>query len=242
MLLTDRERRTFLRRVGLLAGNGLMAGALVGATQHKVTYQGKKSDKDKDDVTPAEDLMREHGLLRRVLLAYDEFVRRLESREQVDPGLVTSSAEVVKRFVEGYHEKQEEDYVFPRLQKAGKEVALVTVLLQQHAAGRVVTEKIRTVAGGGMKSDEERRRLKELLSAFAWMYRPHAAREDTNLFPAFRSVLSANEYDSLGEQFEKNETRMFGEGGFEKYVDQVSRIERELGIHDLQQFTPKIQG
>lgn len=35
------------------------------------------------------------------------------------------------------------------------------------------------------------------------------------------------------------EDRLFGEEGFEKTVDQVAAIERELGIHDLALFAAK---
>ena len=44
------------------------------------------------------------------------------------------------------------------------------------------------------------------------MYRPHESREDTVLFPAFRKIVSRNEYDSLGEEFEKNEQEAAGPG------------------------------
>jgi hypothetical protein len=37
------------------------------------------------------------------------------------------------------------------------------------------------------------------------MYRPHESREDTVLFPAIRSLMTAKEYDDLGEQFEDRE-------------------------------------
>ena len=72
------------------------------------------------------------------------------------------------------------------------------------------------------------------------MYRPHEAREDTVLFPAFRGIVSPHEYDSLGESFEKKEHELFGEDGFEKMVDRVAGIEKSLGIYDLAQFTPKV--
>ena len=72
------------------------------------------------------------------------------------------------------------------------------------------------------------------------MYRPHEAREDTILFPAFRKIVSKHEYDSLGEEFENNEQKLFGKGGFEKMVDKVATIEKTLGIYELAQFTPKI--
>jgi hypothetical protein len=45
----------------------------------------------------------------------------------------------------------------------------------------------------------------------------------------------------LGDQFEKEEDRLFGNEGFEKIVDQVAGIEKQLGIYDLTQFTPKLK-
>jgi hemerythrin-like domain-containing protein len=70
------------------------------------------------------------------------------------------------------------------------------------------------------------------------MYRPHAAREDTDLFPKLRSLVSQNEYDSIAEQFERDEKQKFGDDGFEKMVDRVAQIERMIGVDDLAKFTP----
>jgi hypothetical protein len=72
------------------------------------------------------------------------------------------------------------------------------------------------------------------------MYNPHQAREDTVLFPAIHGVFTADEYDQLGEDFEEEEHELFGEGGFEKMVDRVAAVEKELGIYELSQFTPKV--
>ncbi len=72
------------------------------------------------------------------------------------------------------------------------------------------------------------------------MYHRHEAREDTVLFPAFRKIVSQHEYDSLGEEFENNEHKLFGKDGFETMGDKVAAIEKSLGIYDLAQFTPKI--
>jgi len=59
------------------------------------------------------------------------------------------------------------------------------------------------------------------------------------LFPALHTVLSAKRLQELGEQFEKEEDRLFGEVGLEKTVDQVAAIEKPLGIYELSQFTAK---
>lgn len=59
------------------------------------------------------------------------------------------------------------------------------------------------------------------------------------LFPALHKIVPAKRLKELGEQFEKEEDRLFGEEGFEKTVDQVATIKKQLGIYDLSQFTAK---
>jgi hemerythrin-like domain-containing protein len=71
------------------------------------------------------------------------------------------------------------------------------------------------------------------------MYRPHAAREDTVLFPVFRSIVTPREFDELGEKFEDKEHELFGKEGFEKMVESVGEIEKKLGVYDLSSFTPE---
>jgi hypothetical protein len=41
--------------------------------------------------------------------------------------------------------------------------------------------------------------------------RPHEAREDTVLFPALHRLVTPKQLKDLGEQFEKEEDRLFGE-------------------------------
>lgn len=48
---------------------------------------------------------------------------------------------------------------------------------------------------------------------------PYEAREDTVQFPTFRSPVSRQEYDALGEQFQEKEDELFSEDGFFKVVD-----------------------
>jgi len=128
---------------------------------------------------------------------------------------------------------------FRVLKKAHQLEDLVDVLYSQHQAGRKITDEILHLSHTG-RTDAEAKRLIEILLAFNTMYNPHEAREDTVLFPAFRKLVSKNEYDSLGEEFEKNEHKKFGADGFETTVNKVATIEKMLGIYDLSLFTPKI--
>jgi hemerythrin-like domain-containing protein len=234
-----RQRRELLSSVASAAAVALVACATTGAAggQAATPTSPEKDADDKDEteaeVTPGEDLMQEHGVLERILLIYDEGARRIEKQESFDPALIESAAKIVQHFVENYHEKNEEAFVFPRLQAANREVELVAVLLRQHQRGREVTDEILRQASG--KTSPE---LGRTLRSFARMYRPHAAREDTVLFPAFRAVVGRNGYRELGEQFEDKEHELFGEKGFENAVAEVARLEAALGIGDLASFTP----
>jgi hemerythrin superfamily protein len=69
------------------------------------------------------------------------------------------------------------------------------------------------------------------------MYRPHAAREDTVIFPAWKRTMSEKQLDEIGDKFEDIEKQMFGKDGFKDAVRQISDIEKELGMADLTQFT-----
>jgi hemerythrin-like domain-containing protein len=149
-------------------------------------------------------------------------------------------ATLVRKFVEDYHEKLEENFIFPEFEKKKKLVELIKVLREQHEAGRKVTDVIlRNADKDRFRKEDARKELVTSWEAFIRMYRPHEAREDTVLFPALHTVLSAERWKELGEQFEKEEDRLFREEGFEKTVDQVAAIEKQLGIYDLSQFTAK---
>ena len=235
MLERPSTRRSFLRSTSI-AGAGLLSPFAL--AQQKPEDKGK--DKGDEKISPAEDLMREHGVLNRILLIYDEHLKMLAEKHPFDGSILASAADIVRRFVEDYHEKLEEDFLFPRFRKAGKHVKLVDTLLAQHEAGRDLTAKIRELAGTAtlkyVSSDSDK--LVDALRSFLRMYRPHEAREDTVLFPAFRALVSSHEYDALGEDFEKKEDELFGDEGFFKVVDQVAQLEKRLGIYELAQFTP----
>jgi hemerythrin-like domain-containing protein len=226
----DRETRRTLLHMAATTTALALAGCARSEGARSPAVEGETEEAE---VTPGEDLMQEHGVLERLLLVYDEAARRIETNAAVDAAIVAGAAVIIRRFVEEYHEKLEEKFVFPRLQSAGREVELVAVLLRQHERGRQVTEAIVKKANAGASLE-----LAVLLRAFARMYRPHAAREDTVLFPAFRSVVGRGAYRELGEQFEHEEHRRFGERGFENTVAEVAKLEAALDIGDLAKLTP----
>jgi hemerythrin-like domain-containing protein len=75
------------------------------------------------------------------------------------------------------------------------------------------------------------------LEAFVLMYRHHAAREDTIVFPAWKKTLTGAQLDEMNEKFEDIEHQQFGKDGFDEAVTQVADIESSLGLADLAKFT-----
>ena len=228
-------RRVFLRQGGLFLS---LAAALGPAAVWARAEAGAEPE-----ISPVEDLMQEHGVLRRVLLIYADIDRRVQAGLGFPMATLEAAAGIVHDFVEYYHERMEEEKVFPHFEGAGRMVPLVKILRQQHQAWRKMTRYLQTQVNVGLLLNEQNRReLSRYLRAFMGMYQPHAAREDTVLFPAFRSLMPAKAYQELGEKFEQIEHQKFGEQGFHKAVAQVAELEKTLGIHDLAQFTPHLPG
>ena len=234
------QRRDIIKTGLITALAGVAAVNFLSGCKGKKGPEEENEEDEGQKVSPPEDLMQEHGLLNRVLLIYDTCRIHLINKQSFQKEALSKAAGIIRTFVEDYHEKQEENYLFPRFQKANQLTDLVKVLLQQHQAGRNITDQIVLLCKSDLTMDTENQKLIKLLTDFNDMYRPHEAREDTILFPAFRKIVSKNEYDSLGEEFEKNEHKLFGKEGFEGMVSKVEEIEKSLDIYELSQFTPKV--
>ena len=223
-----------------ISAAGVIALSACGSSQPKPSpAQPGAPSEEEVPVTPPEDLMREHGVLKRVLLIYREGIRRLQAGQQGPAQELNAGAGIIRSFIEDYHEHLEEQYVFPKLEQAGKLTDVTTILRTQHQRGRVLTDRVLAATTGAARSDQPARdALVQDMSAFIRMYEPHEAREDTVVFPALRDVMPAKEFRDLAEIFEDEEHRRFGQAGFQGVVDKVADIEKSLGIYDLSQFTP----
>jgi len=223
------------RRSFIASATGLLMISCSGSAKSSAA-PSKPSEEHEEEVTPAEDLMREHGILRRVMYLYDDAALRFDAKREVPLDALAGGAAIIRRVIEDYHEKLEEDFLFPRFEKAGKLAELTAILRRQHQAGRALTDQIVTLAKTQL-ADADRSKLATLLRRFNHMYRPHAAREDTVLFPELRELVGGKAYAELGEQFEDKEHAMLGEHGFEHAVEEVAKLEVAFGVDDLAKLT-----
>ncbi|MGZ5202591.1 MAG: hemerythrin domain-containing protein [Telluria sp.] len=224
------DRRQFLK-TGAGAG---VAGLALASAPLRAEERGK-------EVAATEDLMREHGVLRRALLVYTVAWERLREIGHADihPGALLRTAQLFRTFGEDYHERKlEEQIIFPAVRKLkGPVAAYPDILHQQHDRGRELTSYVMEVTRGGDIASANMAPLAAALRQFVLMYEVHAAREDTELFPAWKAALPAREYKEMGERFEHIEKQTFGHDGFEDALKQIAAIEQEFGMPTLAGIT-----
>ena len=224
----DPQRRRWL------VGTGTAAFGLLTAT---APFALRAAAESSTDVLAAEDMMREHGVLRRALLVYAHAAVRLARNQPVAADALQRTAMLFRRFGEDYHEHSlEETHVFPAL-AAGPHAALVKTLIAQHRRGREITDYLLAVTHGGNIGSGDVAPLAGVLGDFVRMYQHHTAIEDTVLFPAWKRTLSSARYRELSEQFEDLEQRMFGKHGFEDAVARIAAVEQSVGLADLAALT-----
>jgi hemerythrin-like domain-containing protein len=233
--MLNMNRRHLLRMMGVAI-----------AVPHITYARAAETEKEKE-IEAAEDLMREHGILRRALLVYAEAASRLSTGTgELPVSAVHDAAALFRTFGEEYHERSlEERHVFPILIKgAGPNAALSNVLKQQHARGREITQYISAVTARGRVASADAGPFGHALTSFVRMYEHHAAIEDTIIFPAWKAAISESQYHELSEEFEELERKMFGKDGFDDAVTRIGKIEQAFGLADLAQLTapppPKI--
>ena len=224
-------RRSFIETTGLAAGALLLASAPMAS----LAAEGKEKQ-----VGAVEDLMREHGVLRRALLVYQTCAQRLRTDPiTVSTEALRKTATLFRKFGEDYHERKlEEAHIFPVVRKVqGIAAQYSDVLIAQHERGRQITDYILSTTHNEIVSTANVQPLAASLQAFVLMYEHHTAREDTIVFTAWKNALSEKALDEMGEQFEAIEHQQFGKDGFEDALKTIAGVEQTLSIEDISLFT-----
>ncbi len=84
-----KTRRGFLTLAGTAFMNPFFSGITPGVAKEASHEIG---------ISPVEDLMRERGILNRVLLIYDEALRRMEKGTDIPAEVISGSAGIIRRF------------------------------------------------------------------------------------------------------------------------------------------------
>ena len=237
-------RRQLITGLSIVGAGAILVGCQQ-RTGDGATNQAAKSDEQAAEdagavVSATEDLMREHGLLRRALLVYQESAAKLK----LDPASVPTEAlekvaQFFRAFGEDYHERKlEEAFIIPAIKKTQSQAStFADALLAQHARGREVTDYLLSVSKNASITSASAAPVINALESFVRMYEHHAAVEDTIVFPAWKASVGSKELEELAIKFEEIEEEQFGEDGFEAASKRMAEIEESLGLSNLDMFT-----
>lgn len=239
----NKTRRELLAGISLAGAGALLIGCRPRSNQSGggANQDGPAGELGPAEITATEDLMREHGVLRRALFVYREAAMRLrQDANSVPPDVLEKTAQLVRVFGEDYHERKlEEAFILPLIKKFRNPAeAYVDVLMTQHTRGREITDYVLSVTKGDRIPSGTVSTLVGALESFARMYDYHSAIEDTIVFPAWKASLGEAELDELAAKFEEIEADHFGDDdGFGAAVARMQEIEVSMGLTNLDAFT-----
>jgi hemerythrin-like domain-containing protein len=206
----SRTRRAFFR-TGFTAAGIVLVPAIAKA-------QAKQT-------VPVEDLMRDHGILRRALLVCRYCASRLRSNQTKALGKpLHDTAALFAKFGGDYHEKAvEEQLVFPTIMKGREPLSKYpAVLTLQHARSREFLSYLEGITKSGSIPRGDVQRIARQLDAFESMYHFHTAFEDTVLFPAWKDELSDQAYAEMQQRFVEIERKIIGESGYNDALNKIA--------------------
>jgi hemerythrin-like domain-containing protein len=236
----DKTRRELLAGISIAGAGALLIGCR--RTSNQTNQEGAAlGESAPAEVTAVEDLMREHGVLRRALFVYRESAAKLkQDAASVPLDELEKTAQLFRVFGEDYHEtKIEEAFIFPVIKRfRGAAVQQVDTLIVQHARSREISDYILSVTKADSISSTAAGALATAMESFVRMYEYHAAIEDTVIFPMWKGLLGEAELDELAAKFEEVEAEHFGDdSGFESAVSRMAEIETNLGLNSLEALT-----
>jgi hemerythrin-like domain-containing protein len=161
-----------------------------------------------------EDLMNEHGLLNRILIIMDEYLTFDKVKQKNNMPKIKKCIEIIKEFIEDFHEQMEEKYVFPHF--TGKWRKLIDLLIQQHKESRLLTSSIlKNIDNNDLDL------LIQNLQSFVKMYRLHSAREDTIVFRKLRKFVSPAEFANISKIMDEEEDEKFGKHAYDNILKTI---------------------
>ena len=148
----------------------------------------------------------EHQTISAVLHGMEYLVREIRAGKKIEPRVFHAMLYYLDTFGERVHHPKEDRYLFGIIRQRSTEAgALIAILEEEHAAGaaairRLTQAMIRFEEGG----DKEFAAFEREVHNYAESYRGHMRREEEQLFPLARSLLTPFDWVMVDTAFREN--------------------------------------
>ena len=227
------------RRAIAVSGTGVMLAAVPARAQ---VTPGREERIVDAQTTATEELMLEHGVLRRCLAVFGESAARLSGRGNGGPVPADALRDAVALFI-GFggqlHERRiEEEIVFPQVSRIDETLdATAKVLKFQHDRGQQILGWVQDRTREGRIGRGDDRPVADALAGFVRMYTYHAALEDTVVFPRWKLSLKGDQHRELVRRFEEIQAKEIGRDGLANALERLVAIESAFHLGQLAQWT-----
>jgi hemerythrin-like domain-containing protein len=171
-----------------------------------------------DLMDPIETLANEHGLIRQFLDVLTMAAEKIENGHRPSEAFFEKSVEFARTFADGFHHFKEEHVLFVQLamKKEGEVDAQLDALRYEHERGRSLVTGIENALPGYVAHDPIKTgELLENIAAYASLLRHHIHVEDHVFYPMARKTLTADDFERIGQEFEKQHEK-HGRDTFER--------------------------
>jgi hemerythrin-like domain-containing protein len=175
---------------------------------------------------PTQVLKDEHALILEALDAIERKVTALEAGAAPDRGYFEKAVQFLRTFADQCHHGKEENLLFKTMVDRGfpRQGGPIAVMLHEHETGRSF---IRGIAEGAAAVGTDPGAAKKIIEngrGYIGLLRAHIDKENHVLFPMADNVLSSEDQEHLGKEFERFEAEETGAGVHEAMLKLLEEL------------------
>ena len=177
-------------------------------------------------------LMTDHQTTEQVFEAVE---RALAGPGNPATGLLQDAGRYFREYVDGCHNKKEENHLFPLIEQRGipRSGGPLAVMLMEHEQNRVLLSRLTPLIDAYVGGDAGiLGQLRAVFGEYTALMKNHFWKENDILYPMARRVMSAADGQAVVAGIEATEASL-GQGTRAKYYGLAERIIRGGGVEDL---------
>jgi hemerythrin-like domain-containing protein len=168
----------------------------------------------------------EHTLILEALDAIERKLSALEAGAAADRAYFEKAVQFLRTFADQCHHGKEENLLFKAMVDRGfpRQAGPIAVMLYEHDTGRSFIRGIADGAAALGTDPGAAQRLLENARGYIELLRAHINKENSILFPMADNVLTAEDQERLGMEFERFETEETGAGVHEAMLKLLDEL------------------
>ncbi|MBI4573980.1 MAG: DUF2249 domain-containing protein [candidate division NC10 bacterium] len=176
---------------------------------------------------PTQVLKDEHDLILQALDALERKIAALETGAAPDRAYFEKAVEFLRTFADKCHHGKEENLLFKTMVDRGFPLqgGPIAVMLSEHDTGRAFIRGMADGAAGLGKDPSATQQIIQSGRGYIQLLRAHIDKENTILFPLADHVLTPEDQEHLGKEFERFEAEETGAGVHEASLKLLEELQ-----------------